>query len=316
MTAVDLSWGLLVAAHLLLTSSAVGGFIVSFPSLVRGRASASRARPLIVSFASLLASPLPLLVDAGRPERAANLYIYSNPSSPIALYGYLFMAATILFAACAYLLLRGRKVERLFRPAALALLPAVLLLLVYAGLLFGSASPGPLWGAPLFHIAYIAFSLASGSAVILTACPRSSGTAHLPRLLALLLAAELALTAVLLATAGERAYSMPLRGALFVQFGIGGVLPLLILVSPSARESGAMRFLGGGLVLAGSFAGAWLFVVAGQPALWAETPGALPPVSGYEAAGVLFSFAAAYLGYAVLGALGRRRARVPAHDAG
>ncbi len=196
-------WGLLIATYPFITGIVAGAFIVSALAHIFNKRQylPLTGLALIIAFSFLLAAPIPLALDLGRPERAFLIYLTPSPSSAIAVFGYLLItlivlyiveafflfrpayakkaqAATIpgsprhLFGALYGLLARGYSPSSLTRhEKAVKILVAIGLPLappfhVYAGFLFASVKAREMWASPLTSIAFLLSAIASGAALV------------------------------------------------------------------------------------------------------------------------------------------------------
>ncbi len=194
-------WGLLIVIYPYITGLVAGSFIVSSLYHVFGLTS---LRPLarfslITALAFLIVTPLPLIVDLGRPERAPEMFLTPNLSSAMAGFGYIWLF---------YLLLVLLEVWLVFRPdivsyagssegikktvySALALgiydiseesltidkklikvlsfigIPAAVLLHGYVGFIFGAVKANPWWSTPLMPIIFLMSATVSGIALLI-----------------------------------------------------------------------------------------------------------------------------------------------------
>ncbi|MFH2203545.1 MAG: NrfD/PsrC family molybdoenzyme membrane anchor subunit, partial [Elusimicrobiota bacterium] len=156
---------------------------------------------LLVALACLLVAPLPLNIHLGRPERAFEIFFTPNPSSAMAMFGFVYiwyLMAVLLMEI--WLDYRREIVEwsqtekfapkRLFykvltfgvtniSPKSLAIddklgkvitvigLPSAILLHGYVGFIFGSIKANPWWSTPLMPIIFLFSAMASGIAGVM-----------------------------------------------------------------------------------------------------------------------------------------------------
>jgi Ni/Fe-hydrogenase subunit HybB-like protein len=195
----EVVWGLLVVLYPYLTGIVAGSFVVSTLVHVFGK---KRYEPvigiaMIISLTFLIVSPLPLLLELGRPERAAGIFLSPNLGSPMAIFGYLLLTLLILYIIESIFLFRpgfiekskNSKMKGLYRLLAfghkdvteemlvkrdrtlkvmgLITIPLVFLFHGYVGFIFGSIKSHELWSTPMMSLIFITSALVSGVAMVI-----------------------------------------------------------------------------------------------------------------------------------------------------
>ncbi|MHC4127688.1 MAG: NrfD/PsrC family molybdoenzyme membrane anchor subunit [Planctomycetota bacterium] len=194
-------WGLMIVMYPYITGLVAGAFILSSLYHVFQR---SELRPigrlaLVASLAFLLFAPTTLLLHLGHPERAFNIMITPNPSSAMAMFGFIYAAYLILLIFEIWLVhrvdiimlaSRSRGVIRAFyKILALGVydvseearrvdhrvllvlaglgIPAAALLHGYVGFIFGAVKANPWWSTPLMPIIFLCSAIVSGIALVI-----------------------------------------------------------------------------------------------------------------------------------------------------
>jgi Ni/Fe-hydrogenase subunit HybB-like protein len=192
-------WGLLIVLYPYLTGIVAGSFVVSTLVHVFGK---KKYEPviglaMIISLTFLLVSPLTLMVDLGHPERAIGIFLTPNWSSPMAIFGYLWLVLLVLYIIESIYLFRpgfiekstnskakgfykflsfGEKEvtedmlvkrERILKVMGVITIPLVFLFHGYIGFIFGSIKAHELWATPMMSLIFITSALVSGIAMVL-----------------------------------------------------------------------------------------------------------------------------------------------------
>lgn len=200
---LELQWSILIVIYPFVTGLVAGAFILASLERVFN---VHAVRPtyrlsLLTALAFLLVAPLPLNAHLGHPERAFEILMTPNPSSAMAMFGFVYLwylMAVLLMEI--WLDYRGEIVEwsqkesfflkRLFykiltfgvthvSPRSLAIdrslgkiitvigLPSAVLLHGYVGFIFGSIKANPWWSTPLMPIIFLFSAMTSGIAAVL-----------------------------------------------------------------------------------------------------------------------------------------------------
>ncbi|MFQ5998021.1 MAG: NrfD/PsrC family molybdoenzyme membrane anchor subunit [Candidatus Bathyarchaeia archaeon] len=192
-------WGLLIATYPFITGIVAGSFIISTLGHTFGKIKylPLSGLSLIVALAFLIAAPLPLIMDLGRPERAFNIFLTPSASSAMAVFGFLLMGLLIIYIVEAVILFRpgfadrtvsaknrvSKAIARTFARAPLSpesfarhmkavkiigavTLPIAALFHAYVGFIFGSVKARELWATPLTPMAFLISAIVSGIALI------------------------------------------------------------------------------------------------------------------------------------------------------
>ena len=194
-------WQLMIVMYPYVTGLVAGAFILSSLYHVFHR---DELRPigrlsLVASLGCLLAAPATLLLHLGHPERCFNIMVTPNPSSAMAMFGFIYAAYLALLVFEMWLVhrvdiimlaSRSRGVQRWFYKvlalgvydvsdearhvdhgllvvlAALGI-PAAALLHGYVGFIFGAVKANPWWSTPLMPIIFLCSAIVSGVAMVI-----------------------------------------------------------------------------------------------------------------------------------------------------
>jgi Ni/Fe-hydrogenase subunit HybB-like protein len=193
-------WGLLITIYPYITGLVAGAFIVSSLYHVFGIASLKPVArfSLISALAFLIASPLPLVIHLGRPERALEMFLRPNFVSAMAGFGYIWMFYLLLVLFEVWLVFRPDIVgyaqtskglmkrvyqglslgvtdlseatlavdRRLIRLLAIIGVPVACLLHGYVGFIFGAIKANAWWSTPLMPIIFLLSAIVSGIALL------------------------------------------------------------------------------------------------------------------------------------------------------
>src|SRR5512145_3423451 len=89
---VEIHWGMLIVVYPYLTGLVAGAFILA--SLVKvfniKEVQPTYRLSLLTALAFLLVAPLPLLMHLGRPERFYEILLTPNPTSAMAMFGFVY----------------------------------------------------------------------------------------------------------------------------------------------------------------------------------------------------------------------------------
>ncbi len=198
---IEVHWGILIVVYPYVTGLVAGAFILA--SLVKvfniKEVQPTYRLSLLTALAFLLVAPLPLLLHLGRPERFYEIILTPNPTSAMAMFGFVYawylmgiLLLEIWFEYRRDLVLMARR-ERppmswihralsLFSTdlseAALAFdrkaikvitiigIPSAFLLHGYVGFIFGSVKANPWWASVLMPIEFLMSAIVSGIALV------------------------------------------------------------------------------------------------------------------------------------------------------
>jgi len=199
---IEVHWGILVVVYPYVTGVVAGAFILA--SLVKvfniKEVQPTYRLSLLTALAFLLVAPLPLLLHLGRPERFYEIILTPNPSSAMAMFGFVYawylmgiLLLEIWFEYRRDLVVMARR-ERpplswVYRAlslystdlseAALAFdrkaikvitvigIPSAFLLHGYVGFIFGSVKANPWWASVLMPIEFLMSAIVSGIALVI-----------------------------------------------------------------------------------------------------------------------------------------------------
>ncbi len=199
---VELHWSILIVIYPYLTGLVAGAFILaSLERVFNVKAIQPTYRlALLTALAFLIVAPMPLQAHLGHPERAVEIFLTPNPSSAMAMFGFVYlwylMVVLLLEIWFEYRadLIRWRKSEkgvmklvhwlvslgsRDASPAAVAFdkkavqfitiigIPSAFLLHGYVGFIFGSVKANPWWSSVLMPIVFLFSAIVSGISLVL-----------------------------------------------------------------------------------------------------------------------------------------------------
>jgi Ni/Fe-hydrogenase subunit HybB-like protein len=199
---VEIHWSILIVVYPYVTGLVAGAFILA--SLVK-IFNVAEVRPtyrlsLLTALAFLIVAPMPLLLHLGRPERFYEILLTPNPTSAMAMFGFVYawylmgvLLLEIWFEYRRDLILMARESRPPLRwvYAALSLfshdvspesaafdrkaikaitiigVPSAFLLHGYVGFIFGSVKANPWWNSVLMPIVFLMSAIVSGIALVL-----------------------------------------------------------------------------------------------------------------------------------------------------
>jgi Ni/Fe-hydrogenase subunit HybB-like protein len=198
---VEIHWSLLIVVYPYVTGLVAGAFILA--SLVKvfnvKEVQPTYRLALLTALAFLLVAPLPLLLHLGRPERFYEIILTPNPTSAMAMFGFVYawylmgvLLLEIWFEFRRDLIVLGREtpgpIGGVYRAlslyssdvsdAALAFdkkairiitvigIPSAFLLHGYVGFIFGSVKANPWWSSVLMPIVFLMSAIVSGIAAV------------------------------------------------------------------------------------------------------------------------------------------------------
>ncbi len=199
---IEIRWSVLIVCYPYLTGLVAGAFILA--SLVKvfrvKEVQPAYRLALLTALSFLLIAPLPLLLHLGRPERCFEIMLTPNPSSAMAMFGFVYawylMAVLLLevwfdyrrdmvlwarasrfpmncvYWACSLFSrdVSDRAVEfdrKAVRFITVIGIPSAFLLHGYVGFIFGSIKANPWWSSVLMPIVFLFSAIVSGIALVL-----------------------------------------------------------------------------------------------------------------------------------------------------
>ncbi len=198
---IEIHWSILIVVYPYVTGLVAGAFILA--SLVKifnvKEVQPTYRLSLLTALAFLLVAPLPLLLHLGRPERFYEILLTPNPTSAMAMFGFVYawylmgvLLLEIWFEYRRDLILLGRETAGPLRwvyralslfsrdtsPEAVAFdrraiktitvigIPSAFLLHGYVGFIFGSVKANPWWNSVLMPIVFLMSAIVSGIALV------------------------------------------------------------------------------------------------------------------------------------------------------
>jgi Ni/Fe-hydrogenase subunit HybB-like protein len=199
---VELHWSILIVIYPYLTGLVAGAFILASLERVFNvkEIQPTYRLALLTALAFLIVAPMPLQAHLGHPERAFQIFLTPNPSSAMAMFGFVYlwylMVVLLLELWFEYRadLVRWRQSEtgvmklvhwlislgsRDISPAAVEFdrkavhvitiigIPSAFLLHGYVGFIFGSVKANPWWSSVLMPIVFLFSAIVSGISLVL-----------------------------------------------------------------------------------------------------------------------------------------------------
>jgi len=199
---VELHWSILIVIYPYLTGLVAGAFILASLERVFNvkEIQPTYRLALLTALAFLIVAPMPLQAHLGHPERAFEIFLTPNPSSAMAMFGFVYMwylmVVLLLELWFEYRadLVRWRQSEkgvmklvhwlislgsRDISPAAVEFdrkavqvitiigIPSAFLLHGYVGFIFGSVKANPWWSSVLMPIVFLFSAIVSGISLVL-----------------------------------------------------------------------------------------------------------------------------------------------------
>jgi Ni/Fe-hydrogenase subunit HybB-like protein len=200
---IEIHWSILIVVYPYVTGLVAGAFILA--SLVKVF-NVEAVRPtyrlsLLTALAFLLVAPLPLLLHLGRPERFYEILLTPNPTSAMAMFGFVYawylmgvLLLEIWFEYRRDLVVLARQHDgrgmrfvhrllslystdisegairfdkRAIKAITLVGIPSAFLLHGYVGFIFGSVKANPWWGSVLMPIVFLMSAIVSGIALVI-----------------------------------------------------------------------------------------------------------------------------------------------------
>jgi len=199
---VELHWSILIVIYPYITGLVAGAFILaSLAKVFKVKDVQPTYRlALLTALAFLFVAPMPLQAHLGHPERAFEIFLTPNPSSAMAMFGFVYawylmlvLLLEIWFEYRADLVRwrqRSRGLKKLFywlislgsrdvSPEAVSFdhravyaitivgIPSAFLLHGYVGFIFGSVKANPWWSSVLMPIVFLFSAIVSGISLVL-----------------------------------------------------------------------------------------------------------------------------------------------------
>jgi Ni/Fe-hydrogenase subunit HybB-like protein len=199
---LDIHWSIMIVLYPYLTGLVAGAFILA--SLVKvfnvKEVQPTYKLALLTALAFLLIAPLPLQLHLGHPERSYEIFLTPNPSSAMAMFGFVYlwylMVVLLLEVWFVYrrdLIVRAQQERGLMRFVHRAItlfstdvseravafdhkavkvitiigIPSAFLLHGYVGFIFGSIKANPWWSSVLMPIVFLFSAIVSGIALVI-----------------------------------------------------------------------------------------------------------------------------------------------------
>ena len=199
---VELQWSVLIVIYPFVTGLVAGAFILA--SLERifhvDAVKPTYRLALLTALAFLIVAPLPLQLHLGHPERSLEMFLTPHTSSPMAMFGFVYLwylTAVLLLevwldfrrdivlqsqstTGWRRLLYRAlslgssdisegalRVDDRVGWVITLIGIPSAFLLHGYVGFIFGTVKANPWWSSPLMPVVFIFSAMVSGIAMVM-----------------------------------------------------------------------------------------------------------------------------------------------------
>jgi len=199
---VEIYWSVLIAVYPYLTGLVAGAFILA--SLVKvfnvKEVHPTYRLSMLTALAFLIVAPIPLLFHLGHPERFYEMLLTPNPSSAMAMFGFVYawyllmvLLLEIWFEYRRDLVLRADHARwpirwvlravtlfskdiseralaydrRIVKAITVIGIPSAFLLHGYVGFLFGSIKANPWWSSVLMPIVFLFSAIVSGIALLI-----------------------------------------------------------------------------------------------------------------------------------------------------
>jgi molybdopterin-containing oxidoreductase family membrane subunit len=280
-------WGIPHVVAVFFIVAASGALNVASVASVFGRVAYKPHAPLsaLVALALLAGGLVILAADLGRPDRLVVAMTHFNFKSIFALNMFLYSGFFAIVGAYLWFMME-RRMNRFSGAAGLAAFVWRIVLTTGTGSIFGFLVAREAFDSALLGPSFVVYSLAYGTALFLVAldlawrwdgrAPEAETLARLGRLLAILVAASLYMTAAFHLTKlymtryhGIEAFLLAQGGiytALFWlgQVGVGGVLPLVLLYSPRTGATRGGVIAAAVLVALGGLAQMYVTIVGAQ----------------------------------------------------
>jgi Ni/Fe-hydrogenase subunit HybB-like protein len=199
---IECQWSVLIVLYPFITGLVAGAFILASLERVFNVAAVKPTYrlALLTALAFLIVAPLPLQMHLGHPERSIEMYLTPNPSSAMAMFGFVYLwyllivlvleiwldfrkdivltarsstgAKRLLYRVLALgsdnISPRSLEIDdKLGRLITIIGIPSAFLLHGYVGFIFGSIKANPWWSTPLMPIVFLFSAMVSGIALVL-----------------------------------------------------------------------------------------------------------------------------------------------------
>ena len=275
-------WGLMVVLYIYFVGLSAGSFLISTLVYVFGVKRFESIGPLslIQALICMLAALLLIFLDLGHPERFLYVFIHFNPTSAISWVSLLYNIYLVIIIAEIYFVLVANRSDEFWAQKSIKALkilsiigiPVAICVHGGVGAVFAVVKSRPTWHTGLFPVIFIVSALASGGALLtfLTAvCIPVDVRKKLPLVKSLatfmicfvILDFFLYLSELLVTFYGGipdhiTAMILTLFGPYWwvfwiIQLGIGVIIPLLILINNTTRNSVGWLGISGLMVVVG-----------------------------------------------------------------
>lgn len=291
-TPYEMPLGYWIATYFYLTGLSAGSFVISVLSTMGGK---TEFKPIgrigaLMAPILLVLAPTCLIVDLEQPLRFWHLFLYLNMKSPITYGTFLLSAYPLNGIFYAYFLFIGK--EKLAKTLGLMGIPLAIATHGYTGFILALGKGRALWSTALMPTLFIVSAMVSGFAMMIilaairnkyfygkmTGEQRQKDSTLITKLgtylaFAIIFDLFLVLNDILvLLTSSEEA----LRVAKLILFGdfslefvgveilLGGIIPLIMLLSPKFNKNLGSTIVASLLTLVGVYSMRVVVVVAGQ----------------------------------------------------
>lgn len=270
------SWGIWIAFDFVLIAFAGAGFtMAAVAHVLRLHQFEPAVRPAILTgLMGYTAVLLLLVLDLGRPDRFYNFILFWNPHSPLFEISFcVLLYTTVLVLETAPFLLERlgweKWVERLHQATAAIAIIGVTLSSLHQSTLGTLYLNMPhrlnaLWYSPILPLLFFVSSIMAGLSLALIAYAVSSNILGRPLKAEILRGLSTGAAWVTLLYLGLKLGDLWLRGQwpalfsfdamsqfLWLELGVGAVMPVLLLLIPALRARRWIQWLGAGLILFG-----------------------------------------------------------------
>ncbi len=286
----EILWGSLITVYPFFSGIAAGAYIVSILPVLFKREELKEFSllALLIAWATLITAPIPLVFHLGSPWRAGNIFIFPQSTSPMALFGYLWIIFLII-STTTIIIYNWFSNTAWFRSTvtALSVIGIVISILFsgYVGFIFGSTKSKELWYTPIVPISFVLSAIVSGAALVgllyiliwrisrLRIDIQALNSLRKIIWWTLLLDVVFVSSEFIVKTYHPAAVWRPLSELFFrhlglsylgIQLIIGGIIPLIVLLFKKSISSPSIMSLMSILILAGVFAYRWNLIIGGQ----------------------------------------------------
>jgi molybdopterin-containing oxidoreductase family membrane subunit len=286
-TGTDMMWGLLIANY---AFWALASFGLSFVATLALGFGVSALQPLVrralaLAIATIIAAMISLWLELGQPFLSYAIPLNLQITSPMFWMGAFYFIYLGLLVMTLYRTFAPGGYGIAGRTLSIAHFIAALLALITQGLMYGMMSMRPFWYSPVLPLYFFLASFLIGNALLMVLVNLAHGfnannmPPPLRQTIRNLLPVVLVVTLVVYVFAfssrmitglwsnadGLQVYHHIIASPLFyLEVGLGLLLPIALLLSPSLRVKPAIQALVGGLVLMAMYIGRYEFVTSGQ----------------------------------------------------